>query len=152
MKAAALIVFLLGLACVLNSASCIKLDTCGASAGSGGASGSAGAGGFAGSDCSTSASAGSAGGPTSCALLTALDACLSAFCQADGVGTPFCSCYGKGYDLSPAPDCVCVAFDSPGAFSPAAYCAQAAAVDASPSDIDCSATTSPLRSMCVAVQ
>ncbi len=141
---------------MLETAGCTKLDTCGASAsaGSGGSAGAGGTSGTGGTDCS-SASAGSAGAPATCDQLTALNACLSAFCKADGAGTPFCGCFLKGYDLSPAggtPDCACIAFDTPGAFSPSAYCAQAAAVGAMPSDIDCAATTSPLVSMCVGVQ
>ena len=85
-------------------------------------------------------------------MLTALNACLSAFCKADGAQTPFCSCYLKGYDLRAAPKCDCAAFNTPETFSPANYCAQAEAVGASPSDLDCAATTSPLTSMCIGVQ
>ena len=142
MKAAAtalVIVALLGFA--FNTASCSGQNACAASAGAGGASGASGAGGSA--DC---ASAGSAGAPTTCDQLTALQACFTAFCQADGAGSPFCTCFKRGYDLGAAPGCLCVPFNA------TAFCQQAAASGVDSSSLDCSAATSSVATQCVGVQ
>src|SRR5450755_2077512 len=46
--------------------------------------------------------------------LTALEACFSTFCQANGAGTQFCTCFTRGYDLGPPPDCECISLGSLG--------------------------------------
>ncbi len=146
--ALALVVMLLGLGFALNSASCIQ-SACTTS--SGGSGGSAGTGGAGGTDCVSGATAGADAG-TMCPQLTALQACLTAFCASGGpgVGTPFCGCYATGYDLAPqstdSSSCMCIQF------FPAQFCTQAAATGATAdSYADCSSVTSPLISMCVGV-
>jgi hypothetical protein len=105
----------------------------GAAAGSveGGASGEFGA-------------AGAAG--TTCGELTALDACFNTFCQANGAGTPFCACFTRGYDLSPAPDCDCIALDS------IAFCQQAEANGLDGANLNCASATAAVALQCVAAQ
>jgi len=136
MKAAAIVLFLAGLGCALTSASCSDRNACAASdaAGAGGSSCVAG-----------NASAGSGGATvTSCAELTAFEACLSTFCKGSGAGSPFCTCFTRGFDLGAS--CTCVKFDT------AAFCqnAQANGIDAS--SLDCSVVTSQVATMCVGVQ
>ena len=99
----------------------------GASSAAGGASGGVG-------------TAGAAG--TTCGQLTALDACFAAFCKASGAGTPFCTCFAKGYDLAPAPDCACIPLNS------AAFCQQAEANGLDGSHLDCTAATTAVASQC----
>jgi hypothetical protein len=75
---------------------------------------------------------------------------LSAFCAADGLGTPFCTCYGRGFNLkgstSDATSCTCIAINA------ASICAQATLIGLDGSEVDCNQLTSPLLSMCVGVQ
>jgi hypothetical protein len=146
--ALALVVMLLGLGLALNSASCVQNACTASSAGSGGTS-SAGAGGTSagtgGSDCSDTSSAVDAGA-TTCGQLSAVQACFSTFCAADGLGTPFCTCFSKGFDLGAPPDCGCITLDA------AAFCAQAAANGLDGSSLDCSAATGAVATQCVDVQ
>jgi len=145
MKAAFLAWVVLGFGAALSVVACSDMNNCGSSA-------SAGAGG---SSCvAGNASAGSSGAPTTCAAWTALQSCLTTFCKSDGVATPFCNCFLKGYDLSPpATDtsgnetgCACVKFD------PAPYCAMAIASGNDGSATDCSAASGQVATMCVGVQ
>jgi hypothetical protein len=147
MKAAALLVVVIGLGFgfALNTAGCSSQSICATGAGAGGASGSGGAGGTGGSS-NCSSSGGSAGAPTTCGQLTALQACMTAFCKADGAGTPFCTCFTRGYDLGAAPTCGCISFDS------AAFCQQAKDNGLDGSSLDCSAATSAIATQCVGVQ
>jgi hypothetical protein len=139
--ALALLVTMLGLGFALNTASCSDQNDCATSSGgSGGTSCVAGN--------STAGSAGAAA--TTCGQLTALQACFSAFCAADGIGTPFCTCYGRGFDLHAQSgddsSCTCIPIDG------ASFCAQAAFNGLDGSDVDCTSATAPLVSMCVGVQ
>jgi hypothetical protein len=147
--ALALIAMLLGLGFALDTTSCIPTACTTSSAGSGGAS-SAGAGGTsagtAGSDCSDTSSSTVDAGATTCGQLSAVQACFSTFCAADGAGTPFCACFTKGYDLGAEPNCGCVTLDA------AAFCAQAAANGLDGSSLDCSAATGAIATQCVDVQ
>jgi hypothetical protein len=138
----ALVLMILGLGFALNTASCSAQNACTTS--TGGSSGTAGA---AGSNCVTGASAtAGSGGATTCGQLTALQTCFGTFCTADGVGTPFCNCFTKGYDLSAPPDCTCITIDG------AAFCQQAADNGLDGSNLDCSAATSSVATQCVDVQ
>lgn len=78
--------------------------------------------------------------------LTALEACFSTFCQANGAGTPFCACFTRGYDLSPAPDCDCIALDS------IAFCQQAEANGLDGANLNCASATAAVALQCVAAQ
>jgi hypothetical protein len=147
MKAAAAsaLVIVIGIGFAFNTASCSGQNACGASAGAGGTGGAGGTSGAGGSsDCTSSA--GSAGAAATRNQLTALQTCFSAFCQADGAGSPFCTCFKRGYDLGAPPDCQCVPFNS------AAFCQQAAANGVDGSNLDCSAATSSVATQCVGVQ
>jgi hypothetical protein len=147
MKAAAGIVLAIGFGFALNTASCSNQDACG----SGGAAGTSSAG-----DCSTSSATAGSGGAaaTTCGQLSALQACFTTFCASDGDGdgTPFCSCFAHGFDLSgpssgaDSSGCLCISIDS------TAFCAQAAANGLDGSSVDCTLATAPLVSMCVGVQ
>jgi hypothetical protein len=144
MKAVSIVVFLAGCGVALSLANCSQ-SACSSSPASAGSSGSGG-----GSDCSTSASSGSGGAATTCGELTAQQACLDAFCAADGIGTPFCGCYAHGFNLkgatSDATSCTCIAINAE------SICEQATLNGFDGSEVDCTLLTSPLLSMCVGVQ
>ncbi|HWZ91712.1 MAG TPA: hypothetical protein VNW92_22775 [Polyangiaceae bacterium] len=150
MKAAAAWFVVVGLGLVLNAASCQPQNACATSdAGAGTGGSGAGTGGGAGS-CSTTDTS-TADAATTCGQLTALQDCLGAFCKADGAGSPFCTCFMRGYDLSPPgdnsnPGCLCIPFNS------AAFCQQAADNGLDGSDLDCSAATASVATQCVGVQ
>jgi hypothetical protein len=138
MKAAlALVLMMLGLGFALNTASCSDQNACATSSGGSG-----------GTSCVAGASAGSAGdaGVTTCGQLTALQTCFAAFCAADGAGTPFCTCYTRGYDLGAEPTCGCITLNA------AAFCQEAEANGLDGSQVDCSASTSAVATQCVDVQ
>ncbi|HEX3774574.1 MAG TPA: hypothetical protein VHV51_08930 [Polyangiaceae bacterium] len=150
MRFAGLVVLALGMLSAWTNASCSAQNACGGSSGSGGTAGtSAGSGG---TNCTDSSASAGTAGATTCSALTGLNACFSAFCQADGAGTPFCGCFSKGFDLgAPETDpttgattCPCTPVD------PAAFCAAYAGVDGA--SVDCSAADSVVASMCVGVQ
>jgi hypothetical protein len=139
-------VFLAGLGFVLSTASCTKLCPADSTAGSGGSGGSGGSTSSAGtSDCSSSSSAGTAGAaPTTCDYLTALEACYATFCQADGAGSPFCSCYTQ--KLALADDCTCTTIKA------ASVCQQALNNGLDGTSVDCTAQTAAVATQCVPVQ
>ena len=129
----------------LSAAACSDMNQCSskASAGAGGTSCVAG-----------NASGGSGGSSATCTAWTAYQACLSTFCKTDGVGTPFCNCFLKGYDLSPPvtdtngneSGCACVAAN------PADFCMRTQAQGIDGSSVDCSAASGQVASLCVGVQ
>jgi hypothetical protein len=142
MKAVSIVVCLAGWGFALSLANCSQ-SACSSNAATAGSAGS--------SDCSTSASAGSGGAAaTTCDELSAREACLSTFCAADGIGSPFCTCYARGFDLkapsSDATSCTCIAINA------TSICAQATLNGLDGSEVDCNQLTSPLISMCVGVQ
>jgi hypothetical protein len=143
----ALVMMILGLSLVLSGASCTIPNACTtSSAGSAGSAGTSSAG-SGGSNCSeTSAASAGASGATTCGQLTALQACFGTFCAADGAGTPFCSCFTKGFDLGAPPDCGCVTLNA------AAFCQQAADNGLDGSNLDCSSATGSVATQCVDVQ
>jgi hypothetical protein len=82
---------------------------------------------------------------TACSALTAQRACLTSFCQT--ASNPFCTCYGRGYDLGPS--CTCTPITDA---QSASFCQDAAAQGIDASNFDCSAQTSSVSSQCVGVQ
>ncbi|MEO8905553.1 MAG: hypothetical protein ABI488_23805 [Polyangiaceae bacterium] len=99
--------------------------------------------------CSTNGSSGDAGAssdptPTTCDELTALTACLDAFCKTES--NPFCTCWTRGYDLDLDHCSSCKVFDS------AEYCLEAKNSGADPASFDCSAATGQVSPLCVPVQ
>ena len=82
--------------------------------------------------------------PTTCAELTALKACLDAFCKTDS--NPFCTCWTRGYDIN-VNDCPsCMPLDS------AEYCLKAKNAGEDPASFDCSAAIGQVSPLCVPVQ
>jgi hypothetical protein len=146
MKAAAALLVVVGLGLVLNAASCEPKSACATSDAGAGAGGSGGGDGGCSTDTSTPDAA------TTCGQLTALQDCLGAFCKAAGAGTPFCTCFTRGYDLSGPgmdsshPGCLCIPFNA------AAFCQQAADNGLDGSDLDCSVATASIATQCVGVQ
>ena len=144
MKTLLALVLVLGLGLAQSTACTGLTPLCpAAAAGAGGSGGSAGGAG------SSNCAAGTGGGPTTCPVLTARQACFHAFCQADGSGTPFCDCFKRGYELGPAPDCLCLTVS---AADTAAYCQQAADNGVDASALDCSVLTSSVATACVGVK
>ena len=131
----------LGLGFVLNSVSCGPtcpgLQSCGTSsesnAGSTSNAGSA-------SNAGSPSSAGAASGAT-CAYLTTVRDCLTAFCMT--ASNPFCTCYKRGFDLGG--NCTCTPFDAQ------KFCEQAADAGADVPGYDCSSRSGAVASICVGV-
>ena len=115
-------------------------------AGGAGGSSAVGKGGSTPASGSGGAGAGAGAATATCDPLTALQTCFSAFCKAGGAGTPFCTCFVRGYDLGAAPACECVTFNA------TAFCQQAEANGLIGSDLDCPAATSAVATQCVGAQ
>jgi hypothetical protein len=98
------------------------------------------------SDAGASSVAGSGGSSaTTCSALTAQRACLTSFCQT--ASNPFCTCYGRGYDLGSS--CACTPITDA---QSASFCQDAANQGIDASNFDCSAASSAVASQCVGVQ
>jgi hypothetical protein len=101
------------------------------------------------SDAGASSVGGSGGssGATTCSALSAQRDCFTNFCKTADLGNPFCTCYGRGYDLGS--NCACTPITDA---QSASYCENAAAQGIDASNFDCSAESSAVASRCVGVQ
>jgi hypothetical protein len=80
-------------------------------------------------------------GTSGCALLTAMQRCMTAYCAR--ASNPFCTCYKRGFDLTTA-GCVCIDFDAE------LFCDNYKNVNAA--TYDCAAASSAVSSTCIGVK
>ncbi|MBN1337376.1 MAG: hypothetical protein JXB39_15575 [Deltaproteobacteria bacterium] len=67
--------------------------------------------------------------------------CYDAYCDADGAGNAFCTCWDQGMDLDMI-SCECMPLDLAGA------CAEAGIEDYESGDLDCDAASAALGHIC----
>ncbi|HKO46465.1 MAG TPA: hypothetical protein VJV79_02000 [Polyangiaceae bacterium] len=86
--------------------------------------------------------AGASSSEAPCELWTAFRTCMTSYCKT--ASNPFCTCYKRGFDISPA-SCGCIDFE------PAKLCAQAAANGVDAKSYSCATDSSRVSTICVSV-